>query len=580
MTQTLDIETKRNVDVWLEGEIDASVKEQIYRQLDEDPKGVVDAFYTKLAFGTGGLRGVMGIGSNRMNLYTVQMATQGLANYIKAHPAEGKSGVLIGYDSRRHSRAFAEMAARVLLGNEIPVFLCQELRPTPFVSFGCREKKCQAAIMITASHNPPEYNGYKVYWDDGGQVLPPHDLGIIAEVNQIANFSQVIVSQTFENHPLLKWITPLDDEKYLRAITPLQHYPEVNRQEGNKLKVVYTSLHGTGITLVPRALAKWGFTNVLLVEDQVIPDADFPTCPYPNPEDPAALKLGIEVLLKQGGDLLIATDPDADRVGIAVKHQGEVQLLTGNQVACLCVWHVCHALTEQGRMPDNSAFVKTIVTSELFRTIVEAHGKTCVDVLTGFKYIAEVIRNWEEAPDGLQYLFGGEESYGYLLGTHARDKDAVVVSALLCEMALQAKREGITLVDRLHQLYAKYGTFVEKLHSLNFPESKAGKEQMTAGMTKLREKAPQTLANIPIVAIDDYLTATHTNCQTGEMTPITLPKSNVLAFWLEDNTKIMIRPSGTEPKIKIYCGVKSTSLEAGEAHAHVVIQSVVTLFDK
>lgn len=578
----LDPVTEKNVHLWLDGAYDASTKAAIKKLLDENPKEIVDSFYTNLAFGTGGLRGIMGVGCNRMNVYTVRAATQGLANYINRQPktAEGFS-VLIGYDSRNHSREFAEESAKVLAANNIKVYLFKELRPTPLVSFGCRFKKCNAAIMITASHNPPEYNGYKVYWNDGAQVLPPHDKNIIDEVQKIVDPKQVKEVGDLKN-PLIEEILEEVDAAYIKAIHPLQLYPEINRAEGNTLKVVYTSLHGTGITMVPRTLDDWGFTNYHFVDPQVIADGNFPTVKSPNPEEKTALSMGIDKVIQTGADLLIATDPDADRVGVAIKHNGEIILLNGNQMAAILLEHVCEALTKQKRLPEKAAFVKTIGTTELFQAICNTYKRPCINVLTGFKYIAEKIREWEKDPkEGLQYIFGGEESYGYLLGTKARDKDAVISAALICEVALQAKKKGKTLLDLLHELYAKHGFFLEKLLSVEFEETKEGKDKMAAGMNRILKDPPKHLAGKAVAAIEDYRTSIRTDLKTGATEKITLPKSNVLFFWLEDGSKAMIRPSGTEPKIKIYCGVVQKDYKtleeasaSAETYANALLQDL------
>lgn len=560
----LDITTQRNVDEWINGNYDSETKAEIHRLLRENPREVTDAFYTNLTFGTGGLRGIMGVGTNRMNVYTVRAATQGLANYINIQTKNqnGRSA-FIGYDSRNNSRLFAEECAKVFAGNGIRVYLFEDIRPTPFVSFGCRYKKCTAAIMITASHNPANYNGYKVYWDDGAQILPPHDTKIIEQVNLIKDPSQVKAIEHL-HHPLIEWVGSGIDEAYFQAIAPLQCCQKGNQKYGNQLKVVYTSLHGTGITVMPKALSNWGFTNLALVENQVIPDGNFPTVAYPNPEDKAALQLGIKRLEDVKGDILIATDPDADRVGIAVKHNGEVRILTGNQIAVLCLEHVCKELTQSQKMPEKAAFVKTIVTTELFKAVADHYGKPCFNVLTGFKYIAQKIREWEKDPkNGCQFVFGGEESYGYLLGTQVRDKDAIVMSNLICEMASEAKQNGKTLIDLLDELYQKYGVYVETLLSINFEESKEGREKMSNGIKKLQNSPPSSIGEIPVASLEDYQHSVKKELKTGKTSPLKLPKSDVLLFWLEDDSKVIVRPSGTEPKIKIYCGVKE------DAHGNI-----------
>lgn len=551
----MDPIAKKNIDLWLQENYDEQTKAEIRRLVAENPQEAVDAFYTNLSFGTGGMRGVMGVGTNRMNNYTIRAATQGLANYLKKEGNNKSYKVLIGYDSRHHSREFAIEAAKVLAGNGIYVYIFRELRPTPLVSFGCRYKKCNAAIMITASHNPSEYNGYKVYWDDGGQVLPPHDIGIIEEVNKITDVNRIKFVKKIEN-PLIEWIQEEIDNAYLLAIMPLQNYPEECKKEGPNLRVVYTSLHGTGITMVPPTLKSWGFSHITFVKDQVIPDGDFPTAKYPNPEIPDTLKRGIQTLKQTNGELLIATDPDADRVGVVVNHHGSIVTLTGNQLACVLLHHLCETYDRQKKMPKRAGFVKTIGTTELFHAIVDDYGKKCFDVLTGFKYIAEVIRTWEEHPEnGYQYLFGGEESCGYLYGTNSRDKDAVLSSALVCEAAVIAKKEGKTLVDRLEDLFKKFGVFEEKLLSIEFEDTKEGKEEMSQAMEELRKTPLKEIYGIPVIAQEDYLNSVRIYSDRRKE-PLLLPRSDVLLFWLQDRSKVMIRPSGTEPKVKIYCGVR------------------------
>lgn len=551
----IDAKTKNNVDLWLNGHYDEKTKAEIRQLLKDNPKEIIDAFYTQLSFGTAGMRGLMGVGSNRMNQYTVRAATQALANYLNTQPPQvGGHSVFIGYDSRKNSQFFAEEAAKVLAANGIRVYLCRELRPTPFVSFGCRYKHCTSAIMVTASHNPAAYNGYKVYWNDGGQVLPPHDKSIIAEFNAITDTSKVKKIDSLVN-PLIVMIEDDVDEAYLETIALLQNYSSDNQKYGNRLSVVYTSLHGTGITLMPQALALWGFTNLSLVEPQVIPDGSFPTVAFPNPEEPDAMKMGMELLKKIQGDILIASDPDADRLGVAVRDGSEIQLLNGNQIACILLHHVCEALSDQDRLPANAAFIKTIVTTELFQVIVDAYHRTCVNVLPGFKYIAEKIRNWEKDPNGKQFIFGGEESYGYLFGTQTRDKDAIVAGVLMCEVALHAKRQGKTVLDILSDIYKKYGVFVEELLSVSFEESRAGKEQMANATARLRDKPLQSLAGSEVVYMEDCQTGFKTDLKKGKKEKIDLPQSDVIIYWLADGSKVIIRPSGTEPKIKLYCGV-------------------------
>lgn len=550
-----DPETKKNLSFWLEGQYDEKTKALIRQMVQDDPKQVIDSFYTTLSFGTGGLRGLMGIGSNRMNVYTVRAATQGLVNYILKQTHQGcEPSVFIGYDSRHHSRIFAEETAKVCAGNGVRVYLFKDIRPTPLVSYGCRYKHCTAAVMITASHNPREYNGYKVYWSDGGQTVPPHDTGIMTEVNKIINPTMVHLAPNLDS-PLIEEIDHEVDDAYIKDTSTLQCYSEENRRSGQQLKIVYTSLHGTGITIVPRALKAWGFSQLSYVDSQIIPDGDFPTVKSPNPEIPETMKMGIEKLLKSQADILIATDPDADRVGVAIRQGQEAILLSGNQIVSICLAHICEALTKQNRFPDRAAFVKSIVTTELFQAICDAYQHPCFNVLTGFKYIAEKIHEWEMLPNGYQYIFGGEESYGYLLGSFARDKDAVIASALICEVALQAKLQGKTLYDVLEDIYRRYGVYSEELIAINFGETKEGKEQMANSMSRLRASALQSINHIPVLAVDDYLLSIHSDLETGKISHLSLPKSDVLVYWLQDKSKVIIRPSGTEPKVKLYGGV-------------------------
>lgn len=548
----LDPQTMKNVNKWLEGSYDDETKRSIRHLRETDPKQLIDAFYTHLEFGTGGLRGIMGVGTNRMNRYTVCSATQGLANYLKKQPGKDFS-VFIGYDSRHDSRFFAEESAKVLAANGIKVYITQDLRPTPLVSFGCRYKKCSAAIMITASHNPPSYNGYKVYWSDGGQVLPPHDIGIIEEAQKITDFSQVKILNSFDS-PLIEEVSSEVDDAYYNAIAKEQLLPEQNRKSGNELKIVYTSLHGAGITLIREALHRWGFDNLILVSEQVTPDERFPNAPSPNPEEKKALELGIQYLMKYKADILIANDPDADRVGVVVRHEETAVILNGNQINCILMEHVCQALTDQNRLPEDGAFIKTIVTTEMMQAIANHFSQHLFNVLPGFKYIAQKIREWEEDPKGYHYLFGGEESYGYLLGTETRDKDAIICSALICEAALQQKLQHKTLVDSLKELYKKYGFYEEGLISVKFSETKEGKEQMAQAMQGMRKAPPSSICGSKVTCFEDYSTRIRHDLLTGESYPLSLPKSNVLLFKLADQTKIIVRPSGTEPKIKLYCG--------------------------
>lgn len=523
--------TNDRIQSWLDGPFDESTKAEIQKLLKNDPTGLSDAFFKDLSFGTGGMRGIMGVGTNRMNIYTIQMATQGLANYIKKTCTEETPSVFIGYDVRHNSRKFAEETARVFSGNGIRVLLSKEICPTPLVSFACRHYKCSAAVMITASHNPPQYNGYKVYWSDGGQIVPPHDVGIMAEVRRIKSPTQVLLKDGYEE------IGSEIDDAYLVELKKLQMLPDLASVSP---KITYTNLHGTGIRLIPNALKSWGYTDLNFVEEQLPLDGNFSKAPSPNPEEAKALELGIAQIRKQNRDILIATDPDADRIGLATKETR----FTGNQIACLCLYHICQTLQEKGEFPENAAFIKTIVTTELFKVIAEDFGGKCIDVLTGFKYIGEQIGIWEKVFDGYQYIFGGEESYGYLFGTFVRDKDSISSACLIAELTASAKKRNLRLEDLLHEIYQKYGVHRESLTNIAFSDSKEGMDQMKALMFRLRKSAPKEIGGIAVTSLEDYLYDDRD-----------LPASDVLRFWLADKSKLVIRPSGTEPKVKVYAEV-------------------------
>ena len=548
-------EVKKRIDQWLREPYDEQTKNTIRTLLIKDPHSLIDAFYCDLAFGTGGMRGLMGVGTNRLNIYTIQMATQGLAQYIKKQKPQKSLSVVIGFDSRNHSEEFAWQAAQVLAGNAIKVYLLTQLRPTPFVSFACRFKKADAAIMITASHNPKEYNGYKVYWSDGAQVVYPHDKGIVEEVESINSLHQVTLAA--KHSALIVKLNDELDQPYLDAISPLQHFSESNREKGKTLTIAYTPLHGTGITLTPRALSEWGFSSIECVAAQSLPDGNFPTVAFPNPEYKEALELGIDLLMRSKADILIANDPDADRMGVVVSHLGNPVILNGNEVAAICIDFLCRVLTKQGKMPTQAAFVTTIVSSELLKTIAAAYGKPCFEVLTGFKYIGEKIHQWETASPSYDFLFGAEESYGYLIGTHARDKDAIVCSCLIAEIALDAKLQGHTLVDLLNGIYEKYGVFREQQSSITFKPIKEEIDKMQEIMRHLRENPPSAIAGLPVLYIEDYERKVRLTLSDAKIERLTLPQSDVLVLRLYDNSRIVIRPSGTEPKVKIYVSANS-----------------------
>jgi len=553
---SIDPSAAKRVEQWLTSSyIDEETKATIRSLQKEDLKQLNDAFYTDLSFGTAGMRGLMGVGTNRLNIYTIRLATQGLAHYLRKETQT--PSVVIGFDSRHHSKLFAQEAARVLAGNEILVYLLKDLRPTPFISFAVRYQKATAGIMITASHNPAVYNGYKVYWSDGAQVVSPHDTGIVQEVHAIKEMHAIPLADL--SHPFIHVIDASLDAAYLEAIRPLALQSACNHQMGKSLKITYSSLHGTGITLAPQALQEGGFSNIHLVEKQCIPDGDFPTVSFPNPEFKEALQMGIDTLLSTSSDIFIVNDPDADRLGIAVLHKGKAEILTGNEIASLCVSYLCSTLKAQNILPSKGAFITTIVSTQLQKVIASSYGLPCFEVLTGFKYIGEMIHKWENSPDGYQFLFGAEESLGFLRGTHARDKDAIVSSCLLAEIALQAKLQGKTLIDALYALYKTYGVYRERQLSLEFEASEEGMKKISSLMEQLRKAPPKLLMGQEVVVFEDYQMGKRIlfGIANGKEESLTLPKSNVLLFRLRDQSSLIVRPSGTEPKIKLYAATQS-----------------------
>ena len=565
----MDPEIQKRVDYWLSGPFDEKTKEQV-RLLQKDPTALVDAFFAELSFGTGGLRGLMGAGTTRLNIYTIRLATQGLANYIFKQQESTKASVLIGFDSRHHSLEFAQQAAQVLAGNGITVYLLDALRPTPYISFACREKKASAAVMITASHNPKEYNGYKVYWSDGAQVVSPHDTGIVEEVEALKDLSSVKLAPL--TSPLIEITsTAALDEAYLKAIRPLQVL-----KKPIALKIVYTSLHGTGITLVPRALADWGFSTLHLVKPQVTIDGNFPTVVFPNPEYKETLKLCTQELERIDADIAIATDPDADRIGVVARHKGASVRLNGNEMAAICA----HFLSTKQTMPPQAAFVTTIVTTELLKKIATASGIALIEVLTGFKYIGEKIHLWETTPQGgKHFVIGAEESYGCLWGTHARDKDAIIASCLIASIAAQKKLEGKTLVDALHEIYTLYGVHREQQLSIDFTPGKIGIERIQALMHTLRSNPPGRMGDLSVSYIEDYKTRLKTTLATKKTSPLELPISDVLLLRLEDDSRLIIRPSGTEPKVKIYAATSAAPIEDIQGSIQACDQHLKVLLD-
>lgn len=539
----------QKVNSWLNGSYDQETKDIIKDLQQNNETELIDSFYKDLEFGTGGLRGIMGVGSNRMNKYTIGTATQGLANTLLKSFEGEKISVAIAHDSRNNARFFADITANVFSANGIKVYLFESLRPTPELSFAVRHFGCKSGVVLTASHNPKEYNGYKAYWDDGAQVIAPHDNNIITEVNAIKSIDEV----KFDGNPdLIEIIGDEVDELYLNKIKELSVSPEVIARQKD-LKIVYTPIHGTGVELVPAILKKFGFENVHLVKEQATPDGNFPTVVYPNPEEAEALSIGLKQAKELDADLVMATDPDADRVGIAVKNNdGDFQLLNGNQTGALLIYYMLKAWKDQGKFKGNEFIVKTVVTTELIADIAKSFDVEYFDTLTGFKFIAGLIKDLEGKK---KFIVGGEESYGYLIGDDVRDKDAIASCAFIAEMVAFAKDQGKSVFDLLIELYTEFGFYKENLISLT-KKGKAGAEEITQMMADYRATPPTSIAGSKVVILKDYQEQTETNLITGEKTTIDLPKSNVLQFFTEDGSKISARPSGTEPKIKFYFGVK------------------------
>lgn len=558
---SLGAEVEYKVQRWLKPPFDSTTQKEIKHLMQHDPQKLFDAFYTDLSFGTAGLRGMMGVGTNRINRYTIALATQGLANYILKTKQQGPLKVAISYDSRYFSELFAEEAARVLAGNGISVVLSYQLRPTPFLSFICRDQHCVAGIMITASHNPPEYNGYKVYWSDGGQVVFPHDEGIMREVNAIVDIDSVNSADL--SNPLIEYLKPEHDEAYIKALTSLQNRPSENSTHGSLLKVVFSNLHGTGITLLPKALSSWGFTTLYHVEAQKNPSPDFSTVTNPNPELKDALQMGINQLIAVSGDLLVATDPDADRVGVVALHEKSPVVFNGNQIATICLYYLLKTLSQQQRLTPKHTVLTTIVTTPLLQVLCQEYNVAYFETLTGFKYIGEKMREFEETPKKHSFLFGAEESYGFLYGMHAHDKDAIVTSCLLCEIALSQKKEGLSLLDLLYEVYKKFGVHEESQLSISLPDEEKSQRKIRDSLSKLRSTPPTELCGKKVIVVADYLLSAKTDMVTQVTSLLTLPKSNVLAYYCEDGSRFIIRPSGTEPKLKIYGMMKQ------EVHGHV-----------
>lgn len=548
--QLLTLVTER-AKLWLNDSFDADTRADVQRMLSsEDKTELIDSFYRDLEFGTGGLRGIMGAGTNRMNIYTVGAATQGFSNYLKKNFASlPQIAVVIGHDCRNNSRTFAESAAHIFSANGIKVYLFDDLRPTPETSFAIRELGCQGGIILTASHNPKEYNGYKAYWDDGAQIVIPHDVNIIEEVGRVG-----IKDIRFDgNNDLIEIIGAEMDEAYIERIKTICLSPGAIKQQSD-LKIVYTPIHGTGVHIIPACLKAFGFSNVIDVPEQYVVDGNFPTVVSPNPEEPAALNMAIERAIETDADIVMASDPDADRVGIAVKNdRGEWVLVNGNQTALLFIYYLITRWRESGRLKGNEYVVKTIVTTELVKTIADKNNVSCFDCFTGFKWIAAVMRELEGK---MTYIGGGEESYGFLPEDFVRDKDAVSSCALMAEITAWAKNQGKSLYQLLLDIYVEYGFSLEKGISV-VKKGKSGADEIKQMMETFRANRPKEIAGSPVVLVKDFNTLTAIDPATGEASPLTMPDtSDVLQFFSKDGSKVSIRPSGTEPKIKFYIEVR------------------------
>ena len=537
---------------WLDGNYDAETKKQVKYLMDNDMKELVESFYKDLEFGTGGLRGVMGVGTNRMNIYTVGAATQGLSNYLKRNFAGEEIRVVVGHDSRNNSRMFAERVADIFASNGFTVFLFDALRPTPELSFAIRELKCQSGVVITASHNPKEYNGYKAYWSDGSQVTAPHDKNIIDEVEKITEVDQVLTGRNPQN---IRALGKDFDELYLNKIYELSLSPE-SVKRFHDMKIVYSPMHGAGVRLVPESLKRFGFTNVQLVPEQAVIDGNFPTVESPNPEERKTMSMAIDLAKKVKADLVLATDPDSDRIGVAMPDEnGEYVLLNGNQTLVLLMTYQLTRWAELGRLNGHQYVIKTIVTTEMVDAVADYFKVKCYECLTGFKYIAKIIRGHEGTD--MQYIGGGEESFGYLAGDYVRDKDGVSACSLAAEAAAWVRDTmGISLYEWLKQLYVKYGFYQEGLVSV-VRTGKEGAELIQRMMVDYRANPPKEILGSPVVKINDIQTLEAFDVRTGKKTHLEQDKSNVLQWYTEDGTRVCVRPSGTEPKIKFYFGVKA-----------------------
>lgn len=553
------MDAKKRYEEWLENPyFDEATKSEL-KSIAKDEKEIEERFYRDLEFGTGGLRGIIGAGTNRMNIYTVRKATQGLSNFILKEKAE-KKGVAIAFDSRNMSPEFAEEAALCLAANGIKAYIFPSLRPTPMLSFALRELGCTAGIVVTASHNPPEYNGYKVYWEDGAQITYPKDEQIIGEVNAVTDYASVktMSREEAEKAGLYQVIGSEIDDKYIEALKSLAIHPEIIREEAQNLKIVYTPLHGTGNIPVRRILKELGFEKVYVVKEQELPDGNFPTVSYPNPEDKNAFTLALELAKEVDADIVLATDPDADRLGVYAKDAktGEYMSFTGNMSGMLILEYILSQRKALGTLPENGAVVTTIVSGKMSKEITKEYGMTLIETLTGFKYIGEQIKFFEQTGSH-EYVFGYEESYGCLVGTHARDKDAVVAVMALCEVAAYCRHQGITLCDQMETLFKKYGYYKEGLCTVTL-KGQEGAKKIQSMMEQIRTNVPDAVGGLKVLRFRDYRENIIRDCGTGEETATGLPRSNVLYFELENDAWCCIRPSGTEPKIKFYIGVKGS----------------------
>ena len=556
---------------------DDATKEEL-RKISEDDNEIQERFYMDLEFGTAGLRGIIGAGTNRMNIYVVRRATQGLANYI-AKVDKKSQGVAIAYDSRHMSPEFAQEAALCLAANGIKAYIFESLRPTPELSFAVRHLGCAAGINVTASHNPPEYNGYKVYWEDGAQITPPHDSGIMGEVKSISDWNTVKTMDKAEAEKagLFQVIGKEVDDAYMAELKKQVLHMDAIEAEGKNLKIVYSPLHGTGNIPARRILKELGFENVYVVKEQELPDGDFPTVSYPNPEDKNAFTLALKLAAEVDADIVLATDPDADRLGIYAKNEktSEYESFTGNMSGMLILEYLLSQRKELGMLPEDGAVVTTIVSGKMARAMAKEYNVALIETLTGFKYIGEQIKFFEQNHDH-EFLFGYEESYGCLEGTHARDKDAVVAVMALCEAAAYYKSKGITLCEQMEKLYQKYGFYRESLFFQTFPGAE-GKAKIDGLMDALRNQPPKQVGPFKVTALEDYKKSVRTDIATGETSALTLPESNVLYFELEDGAWFCVRPSGTEPKIKYYAGVKGTDAQDAADKLEALSKAVVEL---